>query len=615
MRALPPRIWHSMKLKTLGSADASAREIGVVSLFIAPPIGAQFLILQEHQINTSSINADLQTWQPPAADAASTISPAASVDRRHDLDALRAIAMLLGIVLHAALSFAPIPWMVQDSQQSGSYVVLFAFIHGFRMPLFFMLSGFFTAMLWRKRGLESLVKHRCKRILLPLVIGCLTIVPATWFVGYVVSRPTSGGSQNSTIFAAVVSGNTDLVRTGLLNPALDVNTLDGNSGSSPLCTAVFLGRSEIVELLVDAKADVNQPNRDMATPLHIAVFMGRSKEAALLLKAGADVNARDGSGLTPIELLKTDFGTTNFIASSLGVPLDEETLLVGRKEIAGQLDESEFLGSDVNAGEASGLEGLKGLLFQLPVFMHLWFLWFLCWLVVAFILYTSIVKVLQNVKLPRWLVCSPISLLWLIPITMLPQSFMQPGSFGPDPSLGLLPIPSVLAYYAIFFFFGAVYWDMDDMQGQLGRWWFVSLPIAIGIVFPIALDLVSGTFGIIPRLDDESTQTVIANFLQATFAWLMTFGSIGLCRRVISQESKTLRYLSDSSYWLYLIHLPLVILAQWLVRDLYFPAFLKFGGITIVISVFLLVTYAYGVRYTPIGRLLNGPRTRTSRLS
>jgi peptidoglycan/LPS O-acetylase OafA/YrhL len=85
-----------------------------------------------------------------------------SFDRRHDLDALRAIAMLLGIVLHAALSFAPIAWTVQDSRQSDFYYVLFACIHGFRMPLFFMLSGFFTAMLWRKRGLASLVKHRFK---------------------------------------------------------------------------------------------------------------------------------------------------------------------------------------------------------------------------------------------------------------------------------------------------------------------------------------------------------------------------------------------------------------------------------------------------------------------
>ena len=332
--------------------------------------------------------------------------------------------MLLGIVLHAALSFAPIPWTVQDSQQSDFYYVLFACIHGFRMPLFFMLSGFFTAMLWRKRGLASLVKHRFKRIFLPLVIGCLTIVPAMWAVSYVVSRPSPGSSESSPLFAAVVSGDIELVRSELQNPDNGINTLDPNSGASPLCTAVFIGHTEIAELLVNADADVNLPNRALSTPLHIAVFMGRAKEAALLLKAGADVNARDGGKRTPKELLTTDFGTTNFIASSLGVPVNEEALLAGRKKIAELLNETEYLGSEATAGQSLNLEGLKGLLFQLPVFMHLWFLWFLCWLVAAFLIYAPIAKVFKIKNLPRWLVCSPISLLWLIPLTMLPQSFM-----------------------------------------------------------------------------------------------------------------------------------------------------------------------------------------------
>ena len=118
--------------------------------------------------------------------AASTFQP--GVSRRHDLDALRAIAMLLGIVLHAALSFSSIPWTVKDSQQSGFYDVLFGSIHGFRMPLFFMLSGFFTAMLWRRRGLGGLIMQRLKRIAFPLFLGCLTIVPSMWAVSYLVGQ-------------------------------------------------------------------------------------------------------------------------------------------------------------------------------------------------------------------------------------------------------------------------------------------------------------------------------------------------------------------------------------------------------------------------------------------
>ena len=73
--------------------------------------------------------------------------------RYHDLDALRAFAMLLGIALHGLLSFIPTPiWPVQDSNQSEFYFIPLMFIHGFRMSLFFFISGFFTMMVWQKEA-------------------------------------------------------------------------------------------------------------------------------------------------------------------------------------------------------------------------------------------------------------------------------------------------------------------------------------------------------------------------------------------------------------------------------------------------------------------------------
>ena len=50
------------------------------------------------------------------------------------------------------------------------------------MPLFFLISGFFTAMLWRRRGLNALLQHRIRRIFLPCIAGLITIVPVTWIV-------------------------------------------------------------------------------------------------------------------------------------------------------------------------------------------------------------------------------------------------------------------------------------------------------------------------------------------------------------------------------------------------------------------------------------------------
>ena len=77
--------------------------------------------------------------------------------------------MLLGIVLHGALAFIPGAWAVSDASVEGDgtpYAILVTAIHGFRMPVFFLMSGFFTAMLWRQRGLRALVTHRARRILL-----------------------------------------------------------------------------------------------------------------------------------------------------------------------------------------------------------------------------------------------------------------------------------------------------------------------------------------------------------------------------------------------------------------------------------------------------------------
>lgn len=534
------------------------------------------------------------------------VSPAIKegVKRQHDLDALRAIAMLIGIVLHASLSFAPIPWVVNDVQQSSAYVFLFSAIHGFRMPLFFLISGYFTAMLWRKRGLRGLVLQRAKRILLPLILGCMTIVPAMFAVSSLASRPKP---QTDAVdhFALAETGDSETLKSAIQSKAIAVDALHPNSGASLLTVATFCGHPDTVEMLLNQGADPNQKNGDAGTPLHVAVFMGRVDSTKLLLAAGANPETLDGTGNTPKDNLKIDFGTTNYIAQLYGQTLVEKELEDGRAQIA------EMLGDKIVVEETSKLAGLYGLLFQFPAFMHLWFLAFLCWLVIAFCGYAVVARWISFESLPKGFFCSPLSLIWLVPLTMLPQLFMMTGVYGADTSVGLLPIPSVLAYYAIFFFFGAIYWDLGDHEQALGRKWYFMLPVALLVVFPIGLELVSGTFGILSDEVREANELLVGSFFESLFAWMMIFASIGMFRSLFSNASPTMRYISDSSYWLYLVHLPLVILAQWFVRDWPVPSWLKFAGIVIVVSAFLLLTYEYMVRYTIIGRMLNGPKKRS----
>ena len=69
-----------------------------------------------------------------------------------------------------------------------------------------------------------------------------------------------------------------------------------------------------------------------------------------------------------------------------------------------------------------------------------------------------------------------------------------------------------------------------------------------------------------------------------------------------------IRYLSDASYWTYLIHLPLVMAAQVLVLDLTAPWWAKMGLVVVAVTAVCLITYELLVRHTFIGKALNGRR-------
>ena len=90
----------------------------------------------------------------------------------------------------------------------------------------------------------------------------------------------------------------------------------------------------------------------------------------------------------------------------------------------------------------------------------------------------------------------------------------------------------------------------------------------------------------------------------------MIFGLIGLFRRFFSGGNRRIRYVSDSSYWLYVMHLPPIMLLQIWMADWPWPSALKFLVICAVSTAVLLVIYEYAVRYTWVGTMLNGKKTR-----
>ncbi len=102
-----------------------------------------------------------------------TTNPIATPHRVHYLDNLRAIAMLLGVFLHAGLAYATpskAVWLATDPASSVAVDASIWLIHLFRMSLFFLLSGYFAKLVIERKGLKQFVWGRCLRIALPFVI-------------------------------------------------------------------------------------------------------------------------------------------------------------------------------------------------------------------------------------------------------------------------------------------------------------------------------------------------------------------------------------------------------------------------------------------------------------
>jgi hypothetical protein len=166
---------------------------------------------------------------------------------------LRAAAMLLGIVYHASLSFAlGAGWMAQDVSQSKAAYLFQAFVHGFRMQLFMLVSGFFTAMLWRRKGLKALLWHRCRRVLFRCLLGLVTVVPA--MIGAVVfasghnsarkHAPALAEPASANLWAAIRQGDIAALEVHLKKTGSLTNQ-HPQLGVTPLAWAALVGRPEM----------------------------------------------------------------------------------------------------------------------------------------------------------------------------------------------------------------------------------------------------------------------------------------------------------------------------------------------------------------------------------
>ena len=102
--------------------------------------------------------------------------PSPRPGRRHDLDWLRVLAILLLHLFHTGMIFVSWGWHIKGEHLPVLELPM-AFMGRWRMPLLFLISGVGTTFALGFRSPLSYIKERHKRLLIPVIMGMFLIVP------------------------------------------------------------------------------------------------------------------------------------------------------------------------------------------------------------------------------------------------------------------------------------------------------------------------------------------------------------------------------------------------------------------------------------------------------
>ncbi len=279
-----------------------------------------------------------------------------------------------------------------------------------------------------------------------------------------------------------------------------------------------------------------------------------------------------------------------------------------------------IIGGESMRGEATILNGLKAgfnSLEKLPtdlfVGTHLWFLYYLL-LISALVLVLRYLlcrykplqhKVVQvSDSMMKWICHSNLAIFVLVIPTAACLWFMNHWSVD-TPDKTLVPNIPVLLVYSAFFIVGWLLHRQPTLIEHYSRLTWGKLVLClVGI---IATSLIHN-LGAKPAHPHYLIFKGSFVFAHAIMMWLLVALTIGFFRHFFNRPSKTIRYLADSSYWLYLIHLPIVIFLQIAFAEVPWHWSIKLASISLFTVFISIVIYDLLIRPTVIGQLLNGKR-------
>ena len=112
--------------------------------------------------------------------------------REYFLDSIRAWLMLLGIPFHISLIYSSHTWHVNSAEPSLWLTLFNDFIHSFRMQVFFVISGYFSYMLFLRYPLKKWWKVRVERVGIPM----LTAIPLLTLPQFIMLQYVKGKAES-----------------------------------------------------------------------------------------------------------------------------------------------------------------------------------------------------------------------------------------------------------------------------------------------------------------------------------------------------------------------------------------------------------------------------------
>jgi peptidoglycan/LPS O-acetylase OafA/YrhL len=239
-----------------------------------------------------------------------------------------------------------------------------------------------------------------------------------------------------------------------------------------------------------------------------------------------------------------------------------------------------------------------------PATMHLWFLYYLFGFSVLAALFSRLSRIRFDwLFRRRWLLA-------LAPCALIP-AVMKAGFPLPAPE-SFVPTWWPFAFYGLFFWAG---WQLFGRESGLEAlqpytWYLVVGCVTLYIPYywymPY-LDLSALTMN--QALPVRPAIALMESVLTAYLSVGLTISALLVGKTLLSGKSSWLKFFADASYWVYLIHLPVVVFLQTVLIGTEWNVWIELGLVLIGTTAFCMATYVVFVRYTPLGWLLHGKRS------